>query len=81
MPYYTIPNTKENRDRLQSLVQFERVIKQIRCVREKELIIILKITPYNKGVSEKKLAKMLGCPKKHPGAPRYDRKRKIICIK
>ena len=81
MPYYTIPDTKENINALQSLVQFERVIKQIRCVREKGRIIILELVPYNKGVSKKKLATMLGCAKKHTGAPKYDKKRRIFCIK
>jgi len=81
MPYYTIPDTKENINALQSLVQFERVIKQIRCVREKGRIIILELVPYNKGVSKTKLATMLGCAKKHAGAPKHDKKRRIFCIK
>ena len=80
MPYYyTIRNTKENRAMLQSLVQFERVLKQIRCVRERERIIILELVPHDKGVAKKKLANMLGAAKKRLMMPKYDKK-KIIHI-
>jgi DNA-directed RNA polymerase specialized sigma subunit len=81
MPYYTLSNTKQNRAMLQSLVQFERVLEQIQCVRERERIIILKLVPHDKGVSQKKLANMLGAAKKrHSRVPKYDKKKRIHCI-
>jgi len=55
---FILPDTQENMEMLRSLVQFERLLRRIVGVRN-DGRIVFKAFPYDKGVSNKKLRRIV----------------------